>query len=148
MRRAGAAAAPELLSQPVPRAVEPHRGVVRGDAEGCGHLGKRLLVQLHALDHLRVVRLQGGQEPPHARADLAADLRLVGGGVLRRLGREQACLGSRSAIVVDDGVSQQSIEPSHCAFGVTDGAGFLDAADEGRLQDVLGLAVGAAALYR
>jgi hypothetical protein len=65
--------------------VEPDRGVVRSDAEGRGHGGERLLVQVHALDHLRVVRLQRGQEPPYARADLAAELRFVGGGVLGRL---------------------------------------------------------------
>ena len=139
MRRARAAASLELFSEPAPRAVEAHRGVVRSDAEGPGHGAKGLLVQVHALDQLGVFRLESRQEPPKARADLATDLRFVGGGVLRQLGREQARLRSGSAIVVDDGVSQQPIEPGHRAFSVTDGAGLLDAPDEGRLEDVLGL---------
>ena len=39
----------------------------------------------------------------------------------------------------NDGVPQQPIEPGYGAFGVTDGAGLLDAPDEGRLENLLGL---------
>ena len=74
MRGAGPAHPLELRPEGLPGAMEPHPGVVRGDARLLGDLADRTLVEVHLAHELRASGFHPGQQVVQAGADGFAQL--------------------------------------------------------------------------
>ena len=79
---------------------------------------------------------------------------LLGGGVGFDFGGEIAgpllegtVFGGALAVVIDDGVAEDTVEPGDGGFVVAEGGGLLHGADVGGLDDVLGGGAGGYAAF-
>jgi len=136
---AGAARRVDTLSQRSARTMDSNAGVVRSDAD----LGRIALharpLDVDAAECLRVLGLERRRECGHASADGGSSLPRCFDGVAELTCERVhgAVRGAAPAMVVGDGVAEDSVEPRDGRLGVVEGLGFLDPFDEGLLEDVL-----------
>ena len=118
--------------------MEANGGVARGDS-GLGCEGfKTLVCKVDAAENLAVGRLKGWKYLVDATADDLFGLRIgcsIGCKVVCPL-LESAVFGGTVAIVVDDGVAQDAIEPGDGRLFIAQDGGVFDGADVGALDDV------------
>jgi len=118
--------------------MEANGGIARGNS-GLGCEGfETLACEIDAAENLAVGRLEGGKHLVDATADDLFGLRIARGfscEISRPL-LESAVFGGAVAVVVDDGVAQDAIEPGDGRLFTTQDGGVFDGADIGALDDV------------
>ena len=138
VQAAAAAYETEAIAEHPPRPVQPHRGVADRDAGRCCKCIQRAPVNLHGLQDIAVCRL----DLPQGATDAAAH-----GSRTRHAGLdgwivpepfEAACLGASAAVMVRDGVQQDTVEPAKRPVGLPGSAAAFKTPGVGRLDDVLG----------
>ena len=137
---ARAAALLDAPPQRLTRAVESNGRVARRDAAGARERLQALALELDATDRLGVIGAQRVHEAPHAGADHLGELGVahVAAARLTAQGGQPAALGVGVAMVVDDGIAQDSVEPGQRRLVVAQRAAARQAAHERLLQDLLG----------
>src|SRR5690606_16472465 len=126
--------------QRLPRSVQADGRVVRRDARLRSDLGEAPSFEVDLLEDARVLGLERRRERAHTAADTVL---LVGGDLvdrLRHLGRD--ALGRASgrvtaAVVVDDRVPEDAVEPGRRALVAAQLALVLEAPQERALHDLL-----------
>jgi len=120
--------------------MEANGGVARGDS-GAGCEGFQAPAsEVDAAENLAVGGPDGGKDLVDAITDDLFGLSVgcgFGCEVVSPL-LEGAVFGGTAAIVIDDGVAQDAIEPGDGRFFTPQGGGVLDGADVGALDDVFG----------
>ena len=134
---AGSAGEEELLAEGGSGAVGANGGVRGGDVVGVGVLLQGLLVEVDGAEEVGVAGGEGVEDAGKAGADLVVEFDGGGGFELVREGFEGFALGGAAAVVVDDGVAEDAVEPGDDGLFGWGGLG-LEGADVGGLQDVLG----------
>jgi len=140
MLGAGSTGQGELLFKCLASAMDADGGVAGGDSGGSGEGVQCALAKINFADDLAVLRLDGGKDLLDAAAD---DIlcRRVGGGLGGQVASpafERAVFGGAVAVVVDNGVAQDAIEPGYGRLGLVERRGLFHGADVGVLQDVFG----------
>jgi len=141
VRRTCAAGPFQLVSKCRPRAVKSHTGVSRRNPNfirNGAHAGPS---QVNAPDHFGKLRPEQRNEVIHALADSLLQIG-IGAEVefgLACLSLQRLLAGSATAVVINDGVPQQPIKSGDRLFVVADLFGFLQAADECVLKNLLGI---------
>jgi hypothetical protein len=135
---AGAAGADELFAQGFAGAMDADAGVGRGDAVLVGEVLEALTAEVGGAQDGGILRLELIDDAGEAGADLAFDLRrwLRRGLKLARPGLEGFASGLLAAVVVNDGVAQQAVEPGGCGFVEIGAVLMLIGAQVGGLKDV------------
>jgi hypothetical protein len=118
--------------------MEANGGIAGGDS-GLGCEGfKALACEVDAAENLAVGGLDGGQDLMDATADDLLGLR-----IRRSFGCEVVCpllesavFGGTVAIVVDDGVAKDAIEPGDGRLFAAQDVGVFDGANVGALDDI------------
>jgi hypothetical protein len=136
---AGAARALDLPQEGLPGTVEPDPGVVGGDTEGPSGPVDGLAFQVHALQELRVLRLQRREQAHDAAAHLALELGVLTFTIvsLLSLGLDRTATCRFGAVSVDEGVAQQPVEPSDGRLPVSQIPPLLQGPHERALEHVL-----------
>lgn len=128
-----------MLFQSPAGAVEADGGVIGGDAGLGGEFGGAAFLDVDELESMPVFGLEVIEEAGDAFAYLIAQVgRRLFGFDLAGKGFEGAAGGSLMAVMVDDGIAQETIEPGDDAFFVAEGATALESTDEGSLEEVFG----------
>lgn len=139
MRRAHAARLLESFPQRRSRPVPPHLEVVRRDAEAFRHRVRVLLAKVDRPEHLCVLRLQRGQqfEEAGAQRSVCRPVQLFGQIDIPEWDAA-APLHVPASVCVDDGVSEDAVEPGANAFLVPQRFGGLHRPQQRVLQHVFG----------
>jgi hypothetical protein len=129
----------DLVAQHVARTMQPHVQIADGDPELACYAGWILAVEVHALERLCVGGAQGVEQ-----ANTAGAWRVNGGVVACELDGLVVApmthgIGAMLAVVIDDGVPQDAVEPRTCASRILEGSGSLRRAHERTLDDVVGV---------
>ena len=134
---AGSAGEEELLAEGGAGAMGADGCVGGSDLLGVSVEAEGLLVEVDCSEEVGV----GGGDEVEDAGEAGADfvVKLDGGGGLEfvREGLEGFALGGAAAVVVDDGVAEDAVEPGYDGLFRGLGAGF-EGADVGGLEDVLG----------
>lgn len=138
VRRADATCGYYLLSERFTGPVHADGSIVCGDACLRSEVSQASIVQIDCLNGVAVFLLHVLQQ----RRDTLANLTLeefIGFLVILQMRDElfgNAFRRSTLAVMIDDGVTKDAIEPGHDAFLVADRSTLFKAAHESRLQDV------------
>ena len=138
VRGAYAACGHHLLSQGFPGPVHADGGIVRRDAGPRGEVSQASFLQIDGLDGVAVLRLDVPEQGLDTLADLPFE-QFIGFLMVPQMGDElpgNAFRRPTLAVIVGDGVAENAIELGDNALLVADGASFLQATHEGRLQNV------------
>jgi hypothetical protein len=138
---AGSAGGNEGFAQRLAGAVEADGGVPRGDVGGFGKEIDGALGEVDGGENFAV----GGTKVLDRLAEAFADEALgvgvrPGGGTGEELagpGFEEAVVSGALAVMVDDGVAQDAVEPGGGRLVAANGGGLLEGAQVGGLQNVL-----------
>ena len=138
MLRTRAAALFQLLLERLTRSVQANAKVRGTDAEVARDVGGRTFLEIDLSKDLRILGLERRQQRVEAPAD---DVAQLGIGVrmvtfVARLALEDPTLGSPTAIVVDECVAEQAIEPGHRTLVVPQIGGMLHRPHEGGLENL------------
>ena len=128
----------ELLGDGLPGTVEANVGIVAGSVLRGGERIDGCAGEVDLLDGVAVFRLQVADDLLDAGTDLGLQFGLVfflpfGQGIIHRFGASGGL-----AVVVDDGVTQNAIEPSDGTLGFAQFRSVLNRLEIGRLEDVFG----------
>ena len=137
---AGAADPDEFFFEGLARSMDADGGVSRADSCFRCEGFEILACEVNAAENLTVGGLEGGQYLVDATADNLLGL-WVGRGAGREILRpllESVVFGGAVAVIVDDGVAQDAIEPGDGGLFLTQGWRVFDGADVGALNDVFG----------
>jgi hypothetical protein len=138
MLRTSSAASFQLLLERLTRSVQANAKIRGTDAEVSRDVGGRAFLEIDLSKDLRVLGLQRRQQRVQAPADDVAQLGIGMVGSVGHLPLEDPALGSQTAVVVDQCVAEQAIEPRHRTRVVSQIPGVLHRPHEGRLQDLFG----------
>lgn len=140
MGRAGTTAPLELALKSLTSAVEFDHRIVRRQAERACKIGHALTFEVDAPDEVGILGLQRRQEFVQTLADRGFEITLdfYCGRAFERFLCQRSCLGATVAVVVDERVAQEAVEPSHRTLAVGQGLPLLERAHEGVLQDLFG----------
>jgi hypothetical protein len=119
-------------------AMNPDGGVVGRDARLFAQIGQTAFLQINPHQSLAILGLQSIQESGNALAYVAPKrgFRLDVPVKLADQSLRPSISGSALPIIIDDGVSQNAIEPGDGGLFVANRRAFLKTLDEGRLQNV------------
>jgi len=120
--------------------VSPDGGVCRGDVLGCGVSSEALFAKIQCAQKGRVRRSDGVQRSGNALTCGVFEERF-GGRLAFKLPSpsvERRAFPGSAAVVVDDGVAQNAIEPGDRRLLIAQAAGVLEGAHVCRLQNVFG----------
>jgi hypothetical protein len=126
----------KLLAQPLAGTMQPDVEVVQGCAQRQRRLFRRDAFKVHALQHVAVLLRQSGQKAFYALAKHALG---SGIGLFGKLGLqtfERAVADITPPVEVDDGMTQDTIEPCHRAFTVKGRFGGLERLEQAVLHQV------------
>ncbi len=142
------AAALELAPQRGTGPVQADPRVVRGDPERRRRLGNGHAAEVDPLDDRRILGLERWKKIEHTAAGDVLDHRvLLSGELLSGQHCERSLLAPASAIVIDERVAKELVEPRDGALLVADRRAFLERSQVGSLQHLeRDLAVGQAPL--
>ncbi len=141
---AGAAGADDLFLQSLSGAVDADGGVIGGDAGLGGEGVEGAVVEIDEFESLAVFGFEIVEQVEEALADGVAGVG-VGGIGLQRIVREgfvAAITGGLLAVVIDDGVTEDAIEPGDDILLFGKFVAVFDGANEGGLEDVFGNGAG------
>jgi hypothetical protein len=136
---AGATGLFDLTAQRLPGAMYPDGCVFGGNAGLLRELVQVALLQIHNPQRIAIFGLERIEQAGNALADFLVQLGLglLAGGEIPFPGFCGSREGGALAVMIDDGVAQDAIEPSHNLFVLNAGAVF-QSAGKGRLQNVFG----------
>ena len=145
MVEAGPAAPGDLATQGLAGPMEADPGISRGDPRLAGEGADAQTVEVDTAQRRPVLGLQGFYQGGNAGAGDRLELVVGLGGslfALRGEPREGPVPRVLPAMVVDDGIPQDPVEPGRGRFGVSQRVGSAEAPDEGLLEDIFGLVAG------
>jgi hypothetical protein len=137
--RTGATDERELLFQGLPGAMDADCGVCGGDVGLDGECLEAAAFEIDIADNFAVSRLHRAEHIADALADDLVGLRigLRFGGQFLRPALEGSVFGGAMAVVIDDGVAQDAVEPRDGRLFAAQGGGLFERAGVCALQDVL-----------
>lgn len=115
VQRTGSANLNELLFERLPGAMHSNRSVSRSDARGLGELFEAGTAEIDGANGFRIALLQAGQGVSNAVADNLAGLPVGCSFCSEIVGPplQRAIVRGTAPVVIDDCVSQNTVEPSH-----------------------------------
>jgi hypothetical protein len=136
--RAGAADLDELLFEGLPGAMDANCGVADGNSSFAGEGLEAGFFQVDLAEYLAVCRLHALKDVADALADDLFGLRLGRCFSFETLGPllEYTVMDGTMAIVIDDGISQDAVEPGDGRLVVAQFGGLLHCAHVSGLKDV------------
>ena len=137
---ASAACKDELLLESLSGAVGSYGGVAGGDAGFLREGLECIFCEVDFADDLAVCRLEFVEDVVDALADdlLGGCVELVFDGEIFRPLLESTVFGGAVAVVIDDGVAQDAVEPCDGRLVAAQGRGLLHRTNVGGLDDVFG----------
>jgi hypothetical protein len=127
----------ELFFESLTRAMYADGCVASGDAGVGGEGFKAFSGEVHVAQNLVVSRFKSGEHLADALADDCLGLRVgCGFGEVVRPALEGSVFGGAAAVVIDDGVAEDAVEPGDGGLVAAQSGGLLDGADVGTLNDV------------
>lgn len=142
------AVARQLFAQMFARAVKPHSNIIFGQAKRSCDGGGIIAVQINTLEQITILLRHGGQQS----FETLAEHTLIGSSwsrlkfTFQLFERSLACV--IPAVKVNDGATQNPIEPRHCIFIVRRLLGRSQRLDEAFLHHVFSMVWVAQALAR
>ena len=142
MDGAGAAGSSEFAAESGTGAVGADGGVAGGEFVAVGEVGEGCVGEIDFAEDLGVGGAEGGEDDLDAAADEGASGDVGGGGLgvgevqLGDPAIHRGGLGGVMAVVIDDGVAQDCVEPGDGRFVLAESSGLFERADVGDLQDV------------
>ena len=138
---AGPAGQRDLSAQRPPGSVELDAGIVGGHPDLLGNLRDALAADVDALEKISVVTLEHRKQTGHTPTNGALGIGIGLMGLRERCGHtlQGAVFGVAMAVEVDDGVSENPVEPGNHALLIPDRLHCLDPLDESALEDLLGV---------
>lgn len=140
MYGAHAASGGDLLAEGLAGAVDADCSIVGGDACMGGESGEGLVVEVDGFNRFAILRFQCLQQAVDTLADAAVE-GLVGVLVGFQVVDQLICDAGRGgtvAVVIDDGVAKEAVEPGDDVFFVAQCVTFFEATDESRLKNIFG----------
>ncbi len=146
---AGSAGLYELFFESLTGSVGSDGGVAGCDAGSFGEGLEGAFGQIDFAKDVAVCWLDGGEDAVDALADdlLGGRVELDFGGQVAGPLFEGAIFGGAVAVVVDDGIAKDAVEPGYGGFVVAESGGLLHGADVGCLDDVFGGGAGGHAAF-
>jgi hypothetical protein len=148
MSGASATGLSHSLAKSAAGTMDANGGIVFRDPALLGDRAQGLVFKIDETKCVPVLRLERVEHGIDALANFVANA-FVGLDLIDELfapGFILALTGSIATVVVDDRVAEHTVEPGDGGFVVANGFAFLEAADEGRLDDVFGIVFRANAL--
>ena len=136
---AGTAGLADLFLERLAGAVDTHCGIVRGDGGLVREIVQGAFLDIDDTQGVAILGFESLKQGGDTLADFGAELGRGSDFVLKLLapGFEGAGSGGAMAVVVDDGVAEDAVEPGDDLF-VGDGGRVLESAGEGSLENVFG----------